>query len=161
MNSSLLSAPDFSLEGTKNLVSLAKLKGSPTILVFYPEDGTPVCTSQLSLYNEILPMFEKHGSDIYGISVDSRKSQKKFQASLGLKFDLLSDTDPRGAVSKNFGVYDEKKKQSKRAIFVLNGDGDIHWSQIFPGNVNPGADGILKALEEISRLSIDGLTQES
>lgn len=144
--------PDFKLKSTENtFISLIDLKGKPAILVFYPGDNTPVCTNQLSLYNEIQTqgLFNDYNAQIIGISVNDIHSHYLFVKNLGLTFPLLADDDPLGRVTKAFGVFNEKSQQSERALFVLNAEGKIHWSYVAPINVNPGAEGIFQALDSL------------
>jgi peroxiredoxin len=143
-------APDFALPNQAgDPVSLRGLRGRPVVLVFYPADWSPVCGDQLSLYNEVLPLFEKHNAQVLGISVDGRWSHQAFTESRNLRFPLLADFEPKGAVTQLYGVYDAENGLARRALFVLDADGVIRWSYVSPGNVNPGADGILNALEAL------------
>lgn len=146
------SAPDFSLESDAGeKVSLADLRGQPVILVFYPADWSPVCGDQLALYNEILPMFEEYNAQLLGISVDNRWCHRAYAQDRNLKYPLLSDFEPKGEVARKFGVYDSQNGLSQRALFVIDEGGKIHWSYLSPGGVNPGADGILSALESLQK----------
>jgi len=141
-------APDFSLVSTSGeLIGLPDLRGKPVILAFYPADWSPVCGDQLALYNEVLPMFSEYNAQLLGISVDSRWSHQAYVQDRNLNFPLLSDFEPKGEVAKKFGVYDAQAGLSDRALFVIDAEGKIHWSYLSPGGVNPGADGILSALE--------------
>lgn len=143
-------APDFALRaGHDQIVKLSDYKGKPLILVFYPADFSPVCTDELALFNEVLPEFERYGASIVGISVDGIWSHQAFAKSRNLRFPLLSDFEPKGAVSRAYGAYRETDGMSERALFVIDGDGVVRWSYISPLKVNPGADGILKALEDL------------
>lgn len=74
-----------------------------------------------------------------------------FSGDRKLHFPLLADFEPKGAVSKAYGVYDDEVGESKRALFVIDKEGKIAWSYLSPTAVNPGADGILDALEELSK----------
>jgi peroxiredoxin len=144
-------APDFRLNATPDQkFSLSELKGKNVILTFYPADWSPVCGDQMSLYNEMLHYFNKYNADILGISVDGKWCHAAFREARKLHFTLLADFEPKGAVSKLYGVYDEKKGQSERALFVLDTEGIIRWNYLSPVGINPGADGILDALEMIS-----------
>jgi peroxiredoxin len=146
-------APDFTLSSTLNgMISFKNLKGKPIILAFYPADNTPVCSNQLALYNEIKEqgLFDDYDAQIFGISVDSIEKHRDFAQKLDLSFPLLADNNPYADITRKFGVYDEVTKISKRALFVINPDGKIHWSYVSPINVNPGADGILEALETLN-----------
>jgi peroxiredoxin len=147
-------APEFALNATPNQVlSLSELRGRPVILVFYPADWSPVCGDQVALYNEILPEFREYGAELVGISVDGVWCHAAFARDRKLHFPLLSDFEPKGAVSRAYGAYREQDGTSERALFVLNSDGIIHWSYCSPVSVNPGADGILNALESLTNKS--------
>jgi len=148
-------APDFQLHSTPDQsVSLADFKGSPLILAFYPADWSPVCTDQMALYNEILPEFQRLGAKLAGISVDSAWCHIAFAKDRNLHFPLLADFHPKGEVAKCYGVYDENIGMAERALFVLDGEGVIAWSYVSPIGVNPGADGILTALEAMSSAEV-------
>jgi peroxiredoxin len=143
-------APDFNLPSTiDDSISLTDLKGKPVILVFYPGDFTPVCSDQLTLYNEVLPLFEGFDAQLLGISVDSLESHVAFSADRKLDFPLLADSEPLGEVARRYGVFDEQSQTCERALFVIDHTGRISWSYLSPREVNPGADGILRALESL------------
>jgi peroxiredoxin len=142
--------PDFTLPGqTGRPVSLHDFRGKPVVLVFYPADFSPTCGDQLTLYNEVLPLFEEHNAQVLAVSVDGRWSHKAFAESRNLRFPQLADFEPKGAVARLYGVYDAEHGLARRALFVLDADGIIRWSYVSPSNVNPGADGILNALEAL------------
>ena len=144
-------APDFTLKsGPDANVSLRDLRGKPVILAFYPADWSPVCGDQMALYNQVLPEFEHFGAQLLGISVDGVWCHKAFSEDRNLHFPLLADFEPKGAVSRTFGAYLPDSGTSARALFVLDGDGIIRWSYRSPNSVNPGADGILAALESLT-----------
>lgn len=144
-------APDFALKSAPDqTLRLSDHRGHPVILVFYPADWSPVCGDQVALYNEILPDFREYGAEIFGISVDSVWCHKAFAHDRNLHFPLLSDFEPKGAVSRMYGAYRETAGTSERALFVLDGNGIISWSYLSPVEVNPGADGILNALEKLT-----------
>ncbi|GAC1446699.1 MAG: hypothetical protein NVSMB56_07860 [Pyrinomonadaceae bacterium] len=119
------------------------------ILAFYPADWSPVCGDQMAFYNEILSEFEEHDAVLLGISVDGAWCHQAFAEARNLKMHLLADFEPKGAVSKNYGVYHAARGFSERALFVIDKDGVIRWSHVSPILTNPGADGILKALESL------------
>jgi peroxiredoxin len=140
-------APDFKLHSTPDqTVSLSEFKGRPVILAFYPADWSPVCGDQMALYNEILPEFRKHHAELIGISVDGVWCHAAFAHDRKLHFPLLADFEPKGAVARLYGAY-RQEGFSERALFVIDKDGVIRWSYCSPVGVNPGADGILEALE--------------
>jgi|SRR5579884_3423767 len=144
-------APDFTLKSTgpNETTSLSQYRGQPVILAFYPADWSPVCGDELALFNEILPEFQRFNAQLLGISVDGIWSHRAYAETKNLHFPLLSDFQPKGDVGREYGVYDEQAGREKRALFVIGGDGIIRWSYVSPNNVNPGADGILKALESL------------
>ena len=143
-------APDFTLNATPDqALSLSELRGKPVILAFYPADWSPVCGDQMALYNEVLPAFKDAGATLLGISVDSVWCHQAFSQDRHLHFNLLADFEPKGEVSRAFGAYDAKAGCSKRALFVIDKDGTIAWSYLSPMAVNPGADGILDALDKL------------
>ena len=145
-------APDFSLHSTPDQsVSLSDLRGSPVVLVFYPADWSPVCSDQLGLYNELLPEFQEYGARIIGISVDGIWCHLAFSRDRKLHTPLLADFEPKGAVARTYGVYNENTGEAERALFVIDGEGTICWSYVSPVGINPGADGIFKALASMSR----------
>jgi peroxiredoxin len=143
-------APDFELPSTPDQqVSLADFRGRPVVLAFYPADWSPVCGDQMALYNEILPEFHRLGAELVGISVDGPWCHAAFAASRKLHFPLLADFEPKGAVARRYGAYRAADGVSERALFVIDGEGVIRWSYCSPIGINPGADGILAALEEL------------
>lgn len=144
-------APDFTLPSTPDQkLSLTDFRGHPLILAFYPADWSPVCGDQMSLYNEILPEFKRFDAFLLGISVDGAWCHAAYRENRHLHFSLLSDFEPKGEVAKRYGVYRKSEGVTERALFVIDGDGRIAWSYVSPIAVNPGADGILKALENLS-----------
>jgi peroxiredoxin len=145
-------APDFKLPVTPDQkLSLSELRGRPVVLAFYPADWSPVCGDQMALYNEILPEFQLHNAELLGISVDGVWCHTAFAKDRNLHFPLLADFEPKGAVSRAYGAYHEEYGISERALFVIDKDGIIRWSYCSPLAVNPGADGILEALEGLEK----------
>lgn len=143
-------APDFSLHTTPDqLVSLSDFRGRPVILAFYPADWSPVCSDQMALYNELLDEFARFDAEMLGISVDGAWCHIAFAHDRKLRFPLLADFEPKGNVAKMYGAYREQDGTTDRALFVIDADGVIRWSYCSPVGVNPGADGILRALEAL------------
>ena len=144
-------APNFSLNSTPDQkVSLSDFRGQPVILAFYPADWSPVCTDQLSLYAMVMPEFKKHNAELLAISVDNVWSHIAFAKDRKLNFPVLADFEPKGSVSKKYGAFKESIGESARALFVIDDKGVIRWSHLSPDGVNPGADGILSALENLN-----------
>ena len=143
-------APDFTLHSTPDQkVSLSEFRGQPVILAFYPADWSPVCGDQMALYNEILPEFRRFNAELIGISVDGIWCHIAFAHDRKLQFPLLSDFEPKGAVARTYGVYREQDGFCERALFVIDPEGIIRWSYVSPIGINPGADGIIFALEAL------------
>jgi peroxiredoxin len=144
-------APDFTLRVTPDQnLTLSVLRGKPVIPAFYPADWSPVCGDQMTLYNEILPEFRKHDAELLGISVDGVWCHAAFARDRRLHFALLADFEPKGEVARKYRAYRTREGVCERALFVLDRQGTIAWSYCSPIAVNPGADGILEALEKLS-----------
>jgi peroxiredoxin (alkyl hydroperoxide reductase subunit C) len=142
-------APDFTLRdhGGRE-ISLSSLLGSLVMLVFYPLDFSPVCTDQLSIYQEVLPQIEAMGAVLLGISVDSSWTHRAFREKLGLTFALLSDFEPKGAVTRSYGAYLEGAGHGNRSLVLVDREGRVRWvhESPDPGQI-PGANLIFDALE--------------
>jgi peroxiredoxin len=148
-------APDFRLASTPDeWVSLSDFRGQPVILAFYPEDWSPVCSDQLALYQELLPEFQRFNAELLGISVDGVWCHLAFAKDRNLHFPLLADFEPKGEVSRTYRVYRNQDGTSERALYVIDADGIVRWSFVSPVGVNPGADGILRALESLGKESV-------
>jgi peroxiredoxin len=144
-------APNFSLKAApESWLSLSDLRGAPVIIAFYPADWSPVCSDQMALYQAVLPEFAKFGATLLGISVDGVWCHRAFAESRRLEFPLLADFEPKGGVARAYGSYDPSIGEAQRTLFVLDRDGVIAWSYLSPPDVNPGADGILTALESLN-----------
>ncbi len=144
-------APEFTLHSTPDqTVSLSEFRGRPVILAFYPADWSPVCGDQMVLYNQVLSEFTEYGAELLGISVDGVWCHSAFARDRNLHFPLLADFEPKGAVARKYGVYREHEGTTERALFVIDGEGVIRWSYCSPIGVNPGADGILRALDAMA-----------
>jgi peroxiredoxin len=143
-------APDFVLHSTPDQrVSLSDLRGQAVILAFYPADWSPVCGDQMALYNAVLPEFHAAGAQLLGISVDGVWCHAAFAADRKLHFPLLADFEPKGAVARAYGAYRDEDGFCERALFVIDAEGVIRWSFVSPVGINPGADGILAALDDL------------
>jgi peroxiredoxin len=144
-------APAFTLKSSPDQsVSLGDFLGRPVILAFYPADWSPTCGDQLALYNEVLPEFQRFNAELIGISVDGAWCHAAYAKARNFHFPLLADFEPKGAVAKAYGAYTPAAGMSGRALFVLDAKGIIRWSYLSPMGVNPGADGILAALEGLA-----------
>jgi peroxiredoxin len=145
-------APEFALRSTPDqTVALHEFRGRPVILAFYPEDWSPVCSDQMALYQELLPEFQKFNAELVGISVDGIWCHLAFAKDRNLRFPLLADFEPKGEVARAYRVYRAEDGTSERALFVIDAEGVVRWSYVSPVGVNPGADGILRALDELEQ----------
>jgi peroxiredoxin len=143
-------APDFSLNSTPDQkLSLSELRGRPVVLAFYPADWSPVCGDEMALFNAVLPDIQELGATMLGVSVDGVWCHAAFARARNLHFPLLADFEPKGAVSSLYGAYRARDGVSERALFVVDAKGTIAWSYLSPIGVNPGADGVLRALESL------------
>ena len=143
-------APEFALPSTPDQrVSLSEFRGRPVILAFYPEDWSPVCSDQLALYQELLPEFQRFNAALIGISVDGIWCHLAFAKDRNLHFPLLADFEPKGEVAREYQVYRAQDGTTERALYVIDAEGIVRWSYVSPVGVNPGADGILRALENL------------
>jgi peroxiredoxin len=111
-----------------------------------------VCGDELALFNEVLPEFQRYDVRVVGISVDGVWCHKAYAKTRNLAFPLLADFEPKGEVSRAYGAYRERDGFSERALFLVDADGVIRWSYLSDISVNPGAAGLLKALEVASLL---------
>jgi peroxiredoxin len=142
-------APEFTLPDQNGQpVSLADFRGQTVVLAFYPADFSPVCTDQLSIYQEVLVEFEERGAKLLGISVDGAFCHRAFRSQLNLDIPLLADFHPKGEVAKAYGVWSEKYGLSSRALVMVNGDGIVEWSYMSPPLEVPGANLIFDALDQ-------------
>jgi peroxiredoxin (alkyl hydroperoxide reductase subunit C) len=143
-------APEFSLQTHDGAAfTRADLEGATTLLVFYPFAFSPVCTQQLSLYQEVLAELGERGVTLYGVSCDATYSQEAFRRQLGVEFAQLSDFEPKGAASAAFGVL-HPGGFPERALVLVGPDGVVRWSYeaATPGDL-PGVNLIFDALDAV------------
>jgi len=157
-----MKAPSFTLRVTPDQnLSLTEFAGRRTILAFYPADWSPVCGDQMTLYNHVLSEFRKKGAELVGISVDGPWCHQAFAKDRNLHFPLLSDFHPKGEVSQAYGAYRDDVGESARALFIIDENGMIAWSHLPPVAVNPGADGILDALDQMPNVEQKNVDTQS
>jgi len=145
-------APGFSLASDPDggRVALSDYRGRPVVLVFYPADWSPVCGDQVVELNGVLDRFAERGAAVVGISVDGPWSHAAYAEARGLRFPLLADFEPKGAVARAYGVYREGSGFANRALFVVDGEGVIRWAEMVDPWVNPGVEGVLAALDGLA-----------
>jgi peroxiredoxin len=142
-------APEFTLrnqDGEK--VSLSDFRGRKVMLVFYPMDFSPVCSDQLSIYQEVKPEIEAKGVELVGVSVDHGFAHKAFQEKLGSDTTLLADFEPKGDVARAYGAYIEKVGHANRSLVLVDEEGIVEWvhESLTPLEI-PGANVIFDALD--------------
>jgi peroxiredoxin len=143
-------APEFALRATPDQrVALSSFLGRPIVLVFYPADWSPVCGDQLALYNELYDEWRTRHAQLLAISVDNTWCHIAYAKDHKLRFPLLADFEPKGETARRYGAYDHADGVATRALFVIDRNGVITWSYVSPSGVNPGADGILEALDAL------------
>ena len=139
--------PDFNLRTIDENFTRFDLDGKTTVFVFYPFAFSAVCTDQFQVYEEVLDEFTALGATLYGVSCDASESQRAFKEKLGVSIEMLSDFEPKGAVSKAFGAYFEPAGMSNRALVIIGPDAVVQWSHLAdsPGDL-PGANLIFDGL---------------
>jgi peroxiredoxin len=143
-------APDFTLPNHRGEeVSLSDLRGQKTMLVFYPNDFSPVCTDQLSIYQEVLGELSEAGVHLIGVSVDSSWTHNAFRKKLGIDIPLLADFHPKGEMSSKYGAYLEDWGTTNRSLVLIDEEGVVRWVHESPTPLEiPGANLIFDALAE-------------
>lgn len=145
-------APDFSLPNQDgDTVSLKDLEGQHSVLVFFPAAFSPVCTDQLSVYEEVLPDLRARDTVLYGVSVDNAFSLKAFQGSVGTTIPLLSDFHPKGEMAQAYGVWVPDRGVATRALVMIGPDLEVLWTHQPPSPLEiPGANLIFDALDAVA-----------
>lgn len=145
------SAPDFTLRNQDGEeVSLADYRGRKVLLVFYPFDFSPVCSDQLSLYQEVKPELEGKGLTLLGVSVDSPYAHKAFQEKLGIDTTLLADFEPKGEIARAYGSYLDAPGMANRTLVLVDEDGKVAWTYESPNPGEfPGANVVFDALATV------------
>jgi peroxiredoxin len=141
-------APDFSLpDQDGNMVSLGDFADRRLILSFYPLDFSPGCSDQLSVYQEVLEEIESRGAALVGVSVDSAYCHRAFRKHLNLTMPLLADFHPKGAMSRQYGAFQDDFGTTNRSLVLVDA-GTVRWSYATPSVKEiPGANLIFDALE--------------
>ena len=146
------SAPDFVLKDqSQKEVKLSDFAGKKkVVLVFYPLDWSPVCTNEHACFVNDMKNFETLDAEVLGVSVDSVWSHKAYAEKMGIKYSLLADFQPRGAMSEKYGVFLPEKGITGRAIFIVDKQGKVAWSKIYDIPVLPDIKEVATALAGVS-----------
>ena len=141
-------APEFTLPNHRGQpVSLSDFAGRRVVLAFYPNDFSPVCSDQLSIYQEVLAQVRDAGAELVGISTDGTWAHNAFRKHLGLEMTLLSDFHPKGEVSRAYGAYLEDWGTPNRSLVLIDEEGVVRWVHESPTPMEiPGANLIFDAL---------------
>jgi peroxiredoxin len=144
-------APDFTLQNQdKKEVKLSDFAGKRNVLLlWYPLDWSPVCTNEHACFVNDLKKFETLDAEVLGVSVDSVWSHKAFADKMGIKYSLLADFHPRGAMSEKYGVYLADKGITGRAIAIVNKTGKIAWFKNYDIPVVPDLKEVAAALSQV------------
>src|SRR5689334_21874479 len=144
-------APDFTLPNQdKKEVKLSDFAGKKNVvLVFYPLDWSPVCTNEHACMVNDLKSFESLYAEVLGVSVDSVWSHKAFADKMGIKYSLLADFHPKGAMSEKYGVYLGDKGITGRAIVIVGKDGKVAWLKNYDIPVVPDVKEVAAALSQV------------
>ncbi len=144
-------APEFKLPNHRGeQVSLGDFRDRKVVLCFYPNDFSPVCSDQLSVYQGVLPQITAAGAELVGISTDGSWCHNAFRKHLGLEMTLLADFHPKGEVSRAYGAYLEDWGTTNRSLVLIDAEGIVRWvhAEQTPLTI-PGANLIFDALEAL------------
>ncbi len=149
-------APDFTLQDQdKKDVKLSDFLGKKNVvLVWYPLDWSPVCTNEHACLVNDMKSFEALDAEVLGVSVDSVWSHKAYAEKMGIRYSLLADFHPRGAMSEKYGVYLADKGITGRAIGIVNKNGKIAWFKNYEILQVPDVKEVASALEQVKAASV-------
>ncbi|MBX0323743.1 redoxin domain-containing protein [Halomicroarcula sp. F13] len=127
------------------------LGDGPVVLAFFPGAFTPPCSNEMVALQDHLADFEAAGATLLGLSADSAFSLNAFREEHGLEFDLVSDMS-REAI-RDYGLEIDIADLglhgvANRAVFVVDGDGDVAYSWVADDPTNePDYEELLGAVE--------------
>ena len=144
-------APDFVLKDqSQKEVKLSDFAGKKkVVLVFYPLDWSPVCTNEHACFVNDMKDFEKLDAAVLGVSVDSVWSHKAYAEKMGIKYSLLADFQPRGAMAEKYGVYLAEKGITGRAIVIIDKAGKVAWFKNYDIPSVPDIKEVASALAQV------------
>lgn len=144
-------APDFTLQNQdKQEVKLSDFAGKKNVVImFYPLDWSPVCTNEHACFVNEMKAFETLDAEVLGVSVDSVWSHKAYAEKMGIKYSLLADFQPRGAMADKYGVYLADKGITGRSIIIVNKAGNIGWIKNYDIPVVPDLKEVAAALQQV------------
>ena len=144
-------APDFTLlNQDKQEVKLSDFAGKKNVvLIWYPLDWSPICTKEHACFVNDMKQFETLDAEVLGVSVDSVWSHKAFADKMRIKYSLLADFHPRGAMSEKYGIYLADKGITGRAIAIVNKAGKVAWFKNYDIPVVPDLAEVAGALSQV------------
>src|SRR6516164_9823619 len=148
-------APDFTLKDhSQKEVKLSDFAGKKNVvLVFYPLDWSPTCTNEHACFVGGMKDFETLDAEVLGVSVDSVWSHKAYAEKMNIKYSLLADFQPRGAMAEKYGVYLADKGITGRSIVIVNRDGKVAWLKNYDIPVVPDLVEVAAALQQVKAAS--------
>ncbi len=144
-------APDFTLKDqNQKEIKLSDFSGKKNVLlIFYPLDWSPVCTNEHACVVNDMKNFDSLDAEVLGVSVDSVWSHKAYAEKMGIKYSLLADFHPKGAMSEKYGVYLPEKGITGRSIFIVNKQGKVAWAKDYDIPVVPDIKEVAAALGQV------------
>jgi peroxiredoxin len=145
-------APDFEMTNhRRSTVRLSDFRGKKNVvLAFHPMAFTPICANMMTGYQKDLGRFDAADAVVFGVSTDPQPSKAGWATALGgISFDMLSDFHPHGAVSQQYGVYNEDAGISERALFVIDKSGRIAWAKVYGMDDQPDNAEVFRALDSL------------
>ncbi len=148
-------APDFALKDqNQKEVKLSEFAGKKNVvLVFYPLDWSPVCTNEHACFVKDMKQFETLDAEVLGVSVDSVWSHKAYAEKMGIRYSLLADFQPRGAMAEKYGVFLPDRGITGRAIVIINKAGKVAWLKNYDIPVLPDIQEVAAALQQVKAAS--------
>jgi len=144
-------APEFTLKDqNENDVKLADFRGKNVVIVFYPADFSPTCTDEHACVVNDMKGFERLNAQVLGLSVDSLWSHKAFAEKMGIRYPLLADFNPRGAVADKFGFFLPDYGITIRAIAIVDKTGKVAWLQKYDFTAVPDMKEVSDALAKLN-----------
>jgi peroxiredoxin len=131
-------APDFELPSSEltaegkpgKKISLSAYRGKKSVvLAFYPLDFSPTCTGEHTCFRDDSVKLESADAQVLGLSVDSVWAHFAFAKQLGIRYPLLADFHPKGAVAESFGLYNRERGFTFRATVIVDKAGKVAWAQ--------------------------------
>jgi len=145
-------APDFTLKDqNQKEVKLSDFAGKKrVVLMFYPLDWSPTCTQEHACFVNDMKNFDTLEAEVLGVSVDSVWSHKAYAEKMGIKYSLLADFHPKGAMSEKYDVYLGEKGITGRSIIIIDKQGKVAWAKNYDIPVVPDVKEVATALQSVN-----------